>query len=91
MNKMFDIDRKRENIEELQKKIQYSEARQLEALNTQIVELKEKIRQKTETLEKLEKGIKDMETQFKDFQIHKEKVDFQNEKSNNMELMPLNL
>jgi uncharacterized protein (DUF3084 family) len=81
-NKLYEIEQKREIIEDLKKKIHSSEQEQIEDLNKQIETIKENIKTKNELLEKIEKGIKDTEQRYKEIGTLKEKIDFENEKSN---------
>jgi chromosome segregation ATPase len=79
-NKLYEIEQKKDNIEELKKKIHNSEQEQIEALNKQIDLIKSLIKERNETMEKVEKTIKDTAVKYKDMQILKEKIDFENEK-----------
>ncbi len=80
-NKRYEIEQKKENIEELNKRILCSEQEQIKKLKKENEELKEVNKKKFEEVEVLDKKITDYENQYKDVSDLKDKIDFHNEQS----------
>lgn len=81
-NKIYEIDQKSENIEELKNKIKESENLQKTNLINQINEISARIREKQEIYNKHDEELKKGEKLYADMFQNKEKVDQQNEISN---------
>jgi hypothetical protein len=80
-NKRYEIEQKKENIEELNKRILTSEQEQIEKLRKDNVEIREINIKKLEEVEMLDKKISDYEQQYRDISNLKDKIDFHNEQS----------
>ncbi len=80
-NKRYEIDQKKENIEELNKRILTSEQEQIEKLRKENDEIKEINKKKSEEVDMLDKKIYDYEQQYRDISNLKDKIDFHNEQS----------
>lgn len=81
-NKRYEIEQKKENIEELNKRILSSEQEQIEKLKKENEELRDINKKKLEEVDVLEKKINEYENQYKDISNMKDKIDFHNEQSN---------
>jgi len=80
-NKRYEIEQKKENIEELNKRILTSEQEQIEKLRKDNDEIREINIKKLEEVEMLDKKISDYEQQYRDISNLKDKIDFHNEQS----------
>jgi len=82
-NKRYEIEQKKENIEELNKRILTSEQEQIEKLRKENDEIREINKKKSEEVEALEKKISDYEQQYREISNLKDKIDFHNDQSKN--------
>jgi hypothetical protein len=80
-NKRYEIEQKKENIEELNKRILSSEQEQIEKLKKENEELRDLNKKKFDEVEVLDKKITEYENQYKDISNLKDKIDFHNEQS----------
>lgn len=79
--KNLEIKQKEDKISETKQKIQDNEEKQREDLNVAIMEYKRNIEAKIQRLEDVEKETKELEKNYKDWQILKERIDSANDKS----------
>jgi len=81
VNKKYEIDQKKENIQELNKRILTSEQEQIEKLRKENDGIRGDIKNILEKVEVLEKLIVQNEQAYKDGSNLKDKLDFNNEQS----------
>jgi len=81
-NKRYEIEQKKENIEELNKRIECSEQELIDKLRKENDLIREEIKAKLNEFEKLEEDIINKENLYKSCCNIKDKQDFLNEQSN---------
>jgi hypothetical protein len=80
-NKIYFIEQKKEQIEDLQKKKKALDDRKKEKLDTQILDIKNRNIELQSTIEKIETEMKEKQKEIKQFETLKEAIAEQNEKS----------
>ena len=88
LNKQYTIERMNDFIGELKDQISNTEKEQLENLKRQILIVQEEIKKKNESSDKLDSEIKTKEIQFRELQILRDKVEFNNQQSKNIKHNP---
>jgi chromosome segregation ATPase len=82
-NKIYTIEQKKDNLEDLRAKKRANEDKKKEKLDNQILEITERINGLNSLVEKIESDTKDKQKEIKQVQVLKEGLSEQNEKSKN--------
>jgi peptidoglycan hydrolase CwlO-like protein len=80
-NKMYFIEQKKEQIEDLMKKKKANDDKKKEKLDTQILEIKSRNGELQTLIEKIETEMKERQKEIKQFESLKEAISEQNDKS----------